>query len=429
MRVIVASPLWSLNGVNIFSATLLRGLRLRGVDAHILLTNPPRHDTKPLPRPQDIPMIELPVASYASWAVRWQAMIDYLEAQAPCIYLPNHDWLHACVSPSLSSRVGIVGIVHSDDPEHYEQLTRLGAYWNAVVAVSDLIATQIARGRGDGSSPPELGGIEGGRKVVTIPYGVDLAAQLPVRSQRRLRLIYAGRWVQAQKRILDLPKIVTALVQRAVPVQLTIVGNGWDKSRLIAASQPHLASGTIQLLDTQPPERIRQLFEQSDVFLLPSEFEGLPLALLEAMGQGCIPVVSDIRSGIPQLIEDGVNGYRVPIGDIATFAERLAYLEQHPAVRQEMGQQAYKSLHGSPYQTQVMVDSYWELLKNVWTALTDGTYRRPAGPILPPPSNIWTWRDRLPSIIRASWDAYRRFNYARRFSSSYLSSTLRNFCA
>lgn len=414
MRVIVGSPLWSLNGVNIFSAALVRGLRERGVEAHVLLTNPPRLDTKPLSRQQDFPIVSLPVAKYARWQVRWQTMIDYLEAQAPCIYLPNHDWLHSCVSPCLSSRVGIVGIVHSDDPEHYEHATRLGPYWNGVVSVSAYIRAQLEK-------------LKISQSVATIPYGVQVAAQLPKRDQQRpLRLIYAGRLVQAQKRILDLPQIVTTLVQRGVPVQLTIVGNGWDKSRLIAASQPHLASGAIQLLETQPQEQVRQLFQQHDAFLLPSEFEGLPLALLEAMGQGCIPVVSDIRSGVPQLVQDGINGYRVPIGDISTFAERLTYLQQDPAMRQIMAQRAYESMQRSAYRTETMVERYWQLLNTIWKTLTNGTYRRPSGPILPPPPSILTWRDRLPSMIRAIWDAYRRFNHAHRSSSSYLSRPIRD---
>ena len=57
-----------------------------------------------------------------------------------------------------------------------------------------------------------------------------------------------------------------------------------------------------------------QILEQQDAYILTSEFEGMPNALNEAMARGCVPVVTDIRSGIPELVRYGVNGYRVPVG-------------------------------------------------------------------------------------------------------------------
>ena len=139
----------------------------------------------------------------ASWPRRWRAMIDYLEARAPCIYIPNYDWQYSCVVPRLSKRVGVVGIVHSDDPAHYEHIDRLGAYWNAVVWVSPAIAEHLV------ASYP---GVSNG--LTTLPYGVAVFARVlparPVRANSPLRLLYAGRLNQHQKRVLDLPAMVRA---------------------------------------------------------------------------------------------------------------------------------------------------------------------------------------------------------------------------
>ena len=50
------------------------------------------------------------------------------------------------------------------------------------------------------------------------------------------------------------------------------------------------------------------------------------MVLLEAMAAGVVPVVSDLPSGIPEVVDHGINGYRPPVGDVAAFAEAIAEL-------------------------------------------------------------------------------------------------------
>ncbi|MCM8776281.1 MAG: hypothetical protein NC930_08055 [Candidatus Omnitrophica bacterium] len=134
-KVIVTTPYWRLNGVNIFSEHLVRNLRERGCDAHILLTRPHAVNLNPMEMPVDIPFAKLSVTKTNSRKGRWRALIQYLEDRTPCIYIPNYDYEASSISPELSDRVAIVGILHSDDPEHYRHVRRLGKFWNAVVAV------------------------------------------------------------------------------------------------------------------------------------------------------------------------------------------------------------------------------------------------------------------------------------------------------
>jgi glycosyltransferase involved in cell wall biosynthesis len=63
----------------------------------------------------------------------------------------------------------------------------------------------------------------------------------------------------------------------------------------------------------------------SDIFLLPSRYEGLPVALLEAMAAGCVPVASNIGS-VREVVRDGVNGFLVAPGDVAQIVEKLKLL-------------------------------------------------------------------------------------------------------
>ncbi len=79
----------------------------------------------------------------------------------------------------------------------------------------------------------------------------------------------------------------------------------------------------------------------SHVFLFPTYLEGSPVALAEAMTSGLPSVVSDIES-TAHLVEDGVTGYRVPVGDIQALAERITRLLLDEATCQQFGQRARK---------------------------------------------------------------------------------------
>ncbi|MBW8010819.1 MAG: glycosyltransferase family 4 protein [Chloroflexi bacterium] len=383
LPVIVASTYWTVNGVNIFSTNLVHGLQERGFDAHILLTmqgskmfSPPHTDSA-LPMPENIQVNNLPVNAYASWPMHWAAMSRYLEEHKPCIYIPNHDWWHSCVSPKAPEEVIIVGTLHNNDQHQHNYVSALGKYWNAVVAVSGEIAKQVVA-----HNP----GLED--RVVTIPNGVMIPSNLPLRARKEnapLRIVYAGRLVQHQKRIHDLPKIVSALVERGVPLELTIIG-GDPPQLLLDESSEYTKQKKVRFTGALPNSEVIEIFSKSDAFILTSEFEGLPLSLLEAMGQGCVPVVTDIPSGIPEVVIDGENGFLIPVGDIDTFASRLSRLQNDPSFRREMSKKAYQKVHAGKYGIENMVENYINLFHRVANDSSDGVYIRSNGRIAPPKS-------------------------------------------
>lgn len=400
MRVVVTSPNWTLNGVNAFNATLVRGLRSRGHDVTLLLTGSMWRDDKPLPIPGDLAVAHLALPPVATWPARWTALQRYLEEAAPCVYLPNHDIAHSGVSPTLSSRVGIVGIAHSDDPQHYDHARRLAPWWNGVVGVSETIVRSL-RAMDELTATP----------VTYIPYGVAVCApedisnraQQRAASGDRLRIVYAGRLEERQKRVSDLIAIARALRTRAIDFEMTIAGDGPSRGPLATAVREARLDDVVRFVGTLPMDRMAELYLAHHVFLLPSAFEGLPLALLESMGQGCVPLVSDIASGVPELVRDGESGFRVVVGDAEAFAERLAGLARDARLREEMSSRARAAVARGPYGIDDMVDRYERLLGDCWSDVTSGRYARRAARIVPPPGLDWrahvraplaAWRDR-----------------------------------
>ena len=145
---------------------------------------------------------------------------------------------------------------------------------------------------------------------------------------------------------------------------------------------------------------------EAQLACLADSLEGLPLGLLEAMGRGCVPVVTDIRSGIPDLVQDGVNGFRVPVGGIQQFAARLATLQRDPLLRWEMGLRAYHTVSAGGYRIEDSVRSYLALFRRVLEQNERGTYRRPKGRVLPPPSV--SWHEHLPGTVQMLGDYGKR---------------------
>ncbi len=79
------------------------------------------------------------------------------------------------------------------------------------------------------------------------------------------------------------------------------------------------------------------ILKSSDIFVLPSRWEGLPYVVIEAMMAG-LPVVATAVGGVPELVEHGRTGYLVPPGDTEALARALHDLLQDEALRRQMGE-------------------------------------------------------------------------------------------
>ena len=88
---------------------------------------------------------------------------------------------------------------------------------------------------------------------------------------------------------------------------------------------------------------VPQALIQMDIYVQPSRNEGIGLALMEASAQK-LPLVGSNIGGIPEIIEDGVNGFLFPVEDIEKLAEILYNLCTDPNLRKEVGERSYKSL-------------------------------------------------------------------------------------
>ncbi|MGP1273055.1 MAG: glycosyltransferase family 4 protein [Phycisphaerales bacterium] len=203
----------------------------------------------------------------------------------------------AALSQVMPDRIRAIGVVHSDNGYDLRVVGRYAPMLSHAVGVSDSLHEALARGR---AFRPDM--------IRMIPYGVEVPESPPARPPlggRAVRLLYAGRLEHRQKRILALPMLARELARRAISTELTIAGDGPAATEL-AASCAGLPG--VSLTTAVDPTRVRALLNEHDAFILPSRFEGLSVAMLEALAHGCVPIVAPSRSGTAQAVRSGLTG-------------------------------------------------------------------------------------------------------------------------
>ena len=155
-----------------------------------------------------------------------------------------------------------------------------------------------------------------------IPYGVSLPAKAVVKApQQQLRLVFLGRLVE-EKGVLLLQEIDKILQQKKLSVQWTIIGQGPLESRLKEYWQDKTYVSFVK-----PPttEEVYAILEEQDILVFPSWFEGTPVAIMEALSRGVIPIVSDLPGGTRDMVGEGI-GFRCNVNDAVSFSNAIIQL-------------------------------------------------------------------------------------------------------
>ena len=166
-------------------------------------------------------------------------------------------------------------------------------------------------------------------KVRLVPNAIDPAGLLDAARAAGaggpLRLAYLGRLARA-KGLLELVEALALMAGAGRDFTLRIGGGGPLEAELVAAVRAAGLAGRVHFLGTLAGADKARLWLDADVFALPSHFEGLPYALLEAMAGGCVPVTTRLAA-IPDVVREGEHGLFVPPRDPRALARALARLD------------------------------------------------------------------------------------------------------
>jgi glycosyltransferase involved in cell wall biosynthesis len=215
------------------------------------------------------------------------------------------------------------------------------------VAISDAVEKELI----DAGVPPS--------KISKIPNGVELAGTIANRDrlQGASKFLYLGRLSMGANR--DVPTLIRAFSDLAKVnknIELALVGGGdqFEQTQILAKATS--VSERIHMPGFDDPAK---WLAWADCFVLPSRYEGLSLALLEAMAAGLPCIANDIPPN-REVLADGLAGVLVPVEDEVRLYEALNKVMVESGYATQMGNRAFERVE-SNYCINIVAKRYIEL--------------------------------------------------------------------
>lgn len=208
-----------------------------------------------------------------------------------------------------------------------------------------------------------------------VPNGVELVRFVPTERppNRVVKVLFIGRLIPRkgfQYVVRALPRVMELT---STPFEVEVVGSGAMRTHLDALATELGVSHFLKYLGTIPYEKLHLAYQGADIFVLTSESEGMPCAVLEAMGCG-LPIVTTNVAGNREIVHEGVNGFLVPVGDAEKLAQALAWLVRDPALRRRMGGESRRVVQ--PYEWREIVRRYEAIFREVASPSVDTVKER-----------------------------------------------------
>jgi glycosyltransferase involved in cell wall biosynthesis len=325
--------------------------------------------------------------------------LRWVRQDMPSVYVPN------CVLPAYfaaaeARRCGMrtIGMLHSDDPFYWgivDEFIKGREQWRLtdLVAVSRFLKKAVEAVAAPGITLHE------------IPYGVAVPSSTAVRKDGVLRLVYTGRLIEEQKRISEVTRAFCRAVRRHSNLEAWIVGWGPHESNARKIIEDERLQEKVILKGRVHATDIHAILEQCHIHVLLSDYEGLPVALLEAMAAGVVPVCLNMRSGVSDVLRHQENGMIVHDRE-QSFLDAIDYLAGNIDAWTKMSLAARQTVIDR-FSEERCVALWKDLLTSHWTSKS--TTQRPRLKLeLPPRNPIFEHRDRRFTRVQRPWFFIRR---------------------
>jgi glycosyltransferase involved in cell wall biosynthesis len=254
------------------------------------------------------------------------------------IFIPNWSWgtygTVSLMSLNKACDIRVIAFAHSDQDHYYEISTYYEPIISKFIGVSEAICQRLRCLLPSRSND-----------ICKLMYPVAVLNESRKRDHKKpLTITYAGRIQQRQKRIFDLIALADLLALKKGSYHFKIAGDGLQLAQLTEHFEKTKYSNvSIEFLGLVAHESMTDLWASSDVGILFSEFEGMSISMLESMGQGCVPIVTDV-SGSNEKITDGQTGFIVAVGDVGSMAQIIADLDADRVRFQQISNACISSL-------------------------------------------------------------------------------------
>lgn len=200
---------------------------------------------------------------------------------------------------------------------------------------------------------------------MVIPNFVDTGRFNPIGRQPfpvdgTVQVMHASNY-RPVKRVFDVVRVFHRIVESGISARLVMVGEGPElglarelASELHICDRVHFPGAVVNL---------EEIYRQSHLFLLPSEYESFGLSALEAQACGT-PVIASDAGGLPEVVQDGVTGFRCRVGDVETMSTRAIDLLKNPTKWSTMSTHA-SDLAQEHFETEAVVPRYEKYYEDI----------------------------------------------------------------
>ena len=239
--------------------------------------------------------------------------------------------------------------MHSDDPEYWAlaQVAAPSPEHGVWVVVSEYLKLQckIRHPQAD---------------VRVIPYGVRTTSNVATWNPKRFKIVFSGRMLEEQKRISLVTETLIKACRLSDCIEAVLIGDGAHRDLAEKMVIDHGLSETIRFTGRLDQESLRTELKNAQAILLMSDYEGLPVALLEGMALGLVPMAKHCDSGIPELIVPDETGL-ILSSDPDEAARSIVELSRHRERWQSMSENAFELVE-SRYSAAVCMSKWFSLI-------------------------------------------------------------------
>lgn len=328
----------SLGGVETLSATISNALNDKYNNAYLLNLKPRESDDMNIiGLKYKEKMLDLRI-DYNNYLKSLLERCLKLTSYFPITIIPNHSdeiFLIASILKKIYPNfVKVISILHSVSDYTYEKNINYSNIINKFICVSDEIYNNfielLPERREDiiRKISPVL--IEGERTVYSSKGDA-------------LKIGFAGRLVKEAKRCDLLIDLISDLEARKINYELHIAGTGIYYDIINNFIKEKKLNNKIFLYGLIPNNKMNGFWKSMDIYINISDFEGTSIAMLEALGNGCVPIVTNV-SGVRNFVEDNINGFIVDTQDFIKMADRIEYLCSHREQLYQFGQKCIKKV-------------------------------------------------------------------------------------
>lgn len=268
-------------------------------------------------------------------------IVEELVNNLPCTVVTNYKflgYLAACMVKSIyPNDIRVISVVHGGKQAIFDWNVLYKKYIDYFIGVSKYgICNKLIENGIDKEIVDNI--------VCPVPIDEKLEHTYSAEN-KPLKLAYAGRLTlrDRDKRVDLLIPLIEGLQEKAVNYYMEIAGEGDYKKELEQYVESYHLEDKIKICGLIERKDMRAYWQNNDIFINVSDSEGNCMAMLEALSQGCVPVVTDV-SGVRDSIRTGYNGFIVEKRDIASMVDIIKMLDSDRSLLCELGRKSHNKM-------------------------------------------------------------------------------------